>query len=65
MDLTSNTVAFTKLFMTLLEDCLRLYSTDLQFVIEDVLYDVFKTQLKQLDNALHTHNQDIEVGFVI
>ena len=64
MDLTSNTVAFTKLYMTLLEDCLRLYSSDLHFIIEYVLQDVFHTQLRMFQNALRTHNQDIEVQLI-
>ncbi|EEB12116.1 exocyst complex component, putative [Pediculus humanus corporis] len=55
LELTSNTVAFTKSVMTLFEDCMKLYSSHLFHVIEDVLYEIFNIQFKVLQSAKKLH----------
>ncbi|KAF7270056.1 exocyst complex component Exo84 [Rhynchophorus ferrugineus] len=46
LQLTSSNIAFTKTFVTLLDDCLKLKTTELLHVIEETLYIVFDAQLR-------------------
>ena len=66
LELTSNTVAFTKSVMTLFEDCMKLYSSHLFHVIEDVLYEIFNIQFKVLQSAKKLHkSSESEVIFLM
>jgi len=48
IELTANTVAFTKLYLSLVNDGLRLASSDMAYTLDKVLYDVLGAQLKHL-----------------
>ncbi|KAJ8975831.1 hypothetical protein NQ317_001228 [Molorchus minor] len=59
LQLTASTLAFTKVFLTLLDDCLRLRTTELMFTIDETLYSVFEAQIKHNENMLRNElNQD-------
>lgn len=50
--LTSNTLAFSKLYVGLLEDCLNVATPELLSKIEDVLVSVMRTQVQHLLTSL-------------
>ncbi|XP_022188141.2 exocyst complex component 8 isoform X2 [Nilaparvata lugens] len=54
LELTSNTVAFTKLFISVLKDGLLLVSTDSMHSLDKVIYDVFSAQLKHVLASLRS-----------
>lgn len=51
MSLTQTTVQFAKLFVTLVDDLLRLYTVELEKLIAQTLETVFSAQLAQFENA--------------
>ncbi|XP_018562650.1 exocyst complex component 8 [Anoplophora glabripennis] len=59
IQLTASTLSFTKMFLTLLEDCMRLKTTELIFTIDETLYNVFEAQIRHTENSLRNElNQD-------
>ena len=59
--LTGNTVAFSKLYLTLLEDCLRLATPELLFTVDEVLGDVFQAQMIHVKASLTSDKYKPEV----
>ncbi|KAJ8935083.1 hypothetical protein NQ314_013028 [Rhamnusium bicolor] len=59
LQLTASILAFTKIFLTLLDDCMKLKTTELMFTIDETLYSVFEAQVKHSENSLRNElNQD-------
>ncbi|KAG5870032.1 hypothetical protein JTB14_026613 [Gonioctena quinquepunctata] len=52
LQLTASTLAFTKMFLTLLKDCLKLRTAELIFTIDETLYSVFEAQVRHNENSL-------------
>ncbi|XP_075222918.1 exocyst complex component Exo84 [Lycorma delicatula] len=65
IELTSNTVAFIKVFISLLEDGLHLVSLDLMHALDKVLYDVFSAQLKHVISSLHSDKHKSQKKLII
>nr|CAD7587786.1 unnamed protein product [Timema genevievae] len=63
--LTGNTVAFSKLYLSLLEDCVRLATPELVFTIDEVLGDVFHAQLRHVEISARTDNLRGEAKFIM
>lgn len=62
IQLTASTLSFTKMFLTLLEDCMRLKTTELIYTIDETLYSVFEAQIKHMENSLRNElNQDVNI----
>lgn len=66
IQLTASTLSFTKMFLTLLEDCMRLKTTELIYTIDETLYSVFEAQIRHTENSLRNElNQDVSIYKVI
>ncbi|KAK0166624.1 hypothetical protein PV327_004116 [Microctonus hyperodae] len=81
ISLTSNTLAFSRLYVGLLEDCLSVTTPELIFTIENVLISVMRVQVQHIvaalnnakqqerklvqDNASYVRNVIIERGLVL
>lgn len=52
--LSASTVAFTRQYLSLLEDCLRLCTTELAHTVDQVLTDVFGAQLSHVEVNLQS-----------
>nr|CAD7398301.1 unnamed protein product [Timema cristinae] len=63
--LTGNTVAFSKLYLSLLEDCVRLATPELVYTIDEVLGDVFHAQLRHVEISVRTDNLRGEAKFIM
>lgn len=50
--LSASTVALTRQYLALLEDCLRLCTTELAHTVDQVLTDVFSAQLSHFEGSL-------------
>lgn len=50
--LTQNTITFTRTYLSLLTDCLVIYSTDLANVIDQLLYEVFAAHCNYIKNSM-------------
>lgn len=61
LGLTSNTVAFSKLYLTLLEDCLRLATPELLYTVDEVLGGVFQAQILHVEASLSSDKYKAEV----
>jgi hypothetical protein len=61
LGLTSNTVAFSKLYLMLLEDCLRLATPELLYTVDDVLSDVFQAQMLHVEASCSSDKYKAEV----
>lgn len=64
INLTTNTIAFSKLYLSLLEDCLRLTTPELQHTVDEVLGDVFHAQLKHVEASLSSEKLQSEKPFI-
>lgn len=62
LQLTSNTITFTKLYLAFLDDCLRLQTSDLLHTIDESLYIVFEAQIRYIEQSLRKETQN-EVRF--
>ncbi|CAH1105110.1 unnamed protein product [Psylliodes chrysocephalus] len=59
LQLTASTLSFTKMFLSLLNDCMKLKTTELMYTIDETLYNVFEAQIRHNENALRTElNQE-------
>jgi len=65
LGLTANTVAFSKLYLTFLEDCLRLATPELLYTVDEVLSDVFKAQMLHVEASLSSHKYVVEVWYIL
>nr|CAD7201473.1 unnamed protein product [Timema douglasi] len=63
--LTGNTVAFSKLYLSLLEDCVRLATPELVYTIDEVLGDVFHAQLRHVEISARTDSLRGEAKFIM
>lgn len=61
LGLTGNTVAFSKLYLTLLEDCLRLATPELLYTVDEVLSGVFQAQILHVEASLSSDKYKAEV----
>lgn len=57
LQITSNVFAFTKLFLSLLDDCLKLKTSELLHTIDEILCDVFEAQVKYVEQSLKNEKQ--------
>lgn len=57
LQLTSSNIAFTKVLLTLLDDCLKLKTTEILHVIDETLCTVFEAQIKYNEQALRNELQ--------
>lgn len=57
LQITSNVFAFTKLFLSLLGDCLKLKTPELLYTIDEILYDVYDAQMKYVEGSLKNEKQ--------
>nr|XP_018897394.1 PREDICTED: exocyst complex component 8 isoform X1 [Bemisia tabaci] len=62
--LSANTIAFARLYLSLIEDCLLLITPDLTHTIDQLLYDVFSAQLKHVGNSLNSERFRNERQFI-
>nr|CAG4638285.1 EOG090X021B [Cyclestheria hislopi] len=62
--LTSNTINFTKAFLSLLEDAMKLSTNDNNFLIDEILYDIFQAQLKHVENSSRSGKYAAEANFI-
>ena len=46
---TVNTANFTKAYLTFLDDALKLWTTDCNILIDELLYEMFQAQLKHVE----------------
>ena len=65
LGLTANTVAFSKLYLTFLEDCLRLATPELLYTVDEVLSDVFKAQMLHVEASLSSDKYVGEVRYIL
>lgn len=65
LGLTANTVAFSKLYLTFLEDCLRLATPELLYTVDEVLSDVFKAQMLHVEASLSSDKYMLEVRYIL
>ncbi|XP_066141876.1 exocyst complex component 8 [Euwallacea fornicatus] len=65
LQLTSSTMAFTKAFLTLLDDCLKLKTTELLHNINETLFKVFEAQLRYNEQVLRNELQPEQRQFIL
>lgn len=65
LQLTNNTLAFTKLFLSLVDDCLKLQNSDLLFTIDEIVMDVFDAQIKHFRQVLRNETHIEQRQFII
>ncbi|GLV41624.1 Exocyst 84 [Carabus blaptoides fortunei] len=56
LQLTANTLAFIKLYLSVTEDCLRLHTPELLSTVDETLYEVFKAQLRHVQTSVSSEN---------
>ncbi len=59
--LTSNTINFSKAYLTFLDDALKLPSADSNIFVDEILHDIFQAQLKHVENSLRSGKYKGEV----
>jgi len=62
--LTSNTLIFSKLYISLVEDCLNLYIPEIITVIENILIGILEIQMQHIKLSL-TNSKNIQETIVI
>ncbi|KAL1491069.1 hypothetical protein ABEB36_011722 [Hypothenemus hampei] len=65
LQLTPSNLAFTKAFLILLEDCLKLKTTELLYTIDDTLCKVFEAQIRCYEHALRNESQHEQRQFIV
>lgn len=63
IQITSSNLAFTKMFFLLLDDCMKLKTTELLHTIDETLYEVFDAQIKHNETYLRGEMNQ-EVSFI-
>jgi hypothetical protein len=63
--LTSNTINFSKAYLTFLDDALKMPSADSNIFVDEILHDIFQAQLKHVENSLRSGKYKGEVGLSI
>lgn len=59
--LTSNSINFSKAYLTFLDDALKLPSADSNLFVDEILHDIFQAQLKHVENSLRSGKYKGEV----
>ncbi|XP_063224214.1 exocyst complex component 8 [Bacillus rossius redtenbacheri] len=62
--LTANTVAFSKLYVSLAEDCVRLAGRELLHVVDEVLRDVLRAQLRHVELSARSDQLRPQAKFI-
>ena len=63
VSLTSNTISFSKAFLSLLDDALKLPGADGQHLfVDEMLHDIFQAQLRHVESSLKSGKYKAEVG---
>lgn len=64
--LTQNTITFTRTYLSLLTDCLVIYSTDMANVIDQLLYEVFAAHCNYIKNSMKNKNfvNDVSIYYI-
>ncbi|KAJ8916246.1 hypothetical protein NQ315_016386 [Exocentrus adspersus] len=65
IQLTASTLSFTKMFLTLLDDCTRLKTTELVYSIDETLYSVLEAQVRHTENSLRNELNKDHRQFVV
>lgn len=60
--LTQNTITFTRTYLSLLNDCLVIYSPDLTKAIDQLLYEVFAAHCNYIKSSMKNKNFVNDVG---
>ncbi|KAI5703336.1 hypothetical protein M8J75_010558 [Diaphorina citri] len=63
--LSHNTILFTRLYLSLLDDCINLATSDLIYNIEETLYAVMQAQLRHVDASLRNDKLAEEREFIV
>lgn len=58
LQLTPNTISLTKVFLTLLNDCIKLRTPDLLYTIDEILYDVLDAQVRHYEQSLRNETDN-------
>lgn len=61
MALTSNTINFSKAYLTFLDDVLKLHTDSGNTFIDEILYDIFQAQMKHVENSIRSEKYKAEV----
>lgn len=64
LQLTTNTLAFTKLIINLLNDVLKIRTTELIHAINETLYSVFDAQIRHNELALRSEKESEQRKFI-
>nr|SVE85355.1 EOG090X021B [Daphnia pulicaria] len=62
--LTSNTINFSKAYLTFLDDALKMPSADSNIFVDEILHDIFQAQLKHVENSLRSGKYKGEAKFI-
>lgn len=65
LQLSSNTVGFIKLYLSLVNDCLKLKTSDLLHLIDEILYDTLETQINYIEHSLRNETQSEQRTFIV
>lgn len=61
VSLTSNTINFSKAYLTFLDDALKLPFRDCHIYVDEILHDIFQAQLLHVDKSLRSGKYKGEV----
>ena len=62
ISLTSNTINFTKAYLTFLDDALKLPFADSNIFVDEILNDIFQAQLSHVERSLRSGKYKGEVS---
>lgn len=65
LQLTASTMSFAKLFLKLLDDCLKLQTADLLHTIDDTMYAVYEAEIKYVEYSLKIEKHLEVTNFMI
>lgn len=60
LQLSNNTLFFTKLYLTLLDDCLKLRYQEISFTIDEILKSIFVSHMHYYEQSMQ-NEQNLEV----
>jgi len=61
VSLTSNTINFSKAYLTFLDDALKLWTNDTKIYVDEILHDIFQAQLKHVEVSYRSGKYAAEV----
>nr|SVE74045.1 EOG090X021B [Daphnia barbata] len=62
--LTSNTINFSKAYLTFLDDALKMHSADSNIFVDEILHDIFQAHLKHVENSVRSGKYKGEAKFI-